>query len=117
MGRKSTVRRNDIFYEIYKILKESGKPLTQWQILTELKDRGYAKTTCASLFYPSILQPIPIGEKFSEPLIEQVESLNQQKFFQLGEWLNDIPENEVRQNLLNPTIAKPSKKMLGKLFG
>lgn len=100
------IRKEDLFFEIFKLMKIKNHPLTLKEIIDHLVKKGYKKTTCHSLFSPSVLQPLFFQQKkdYTEPMIIKVESLSARgTLFKLNKKWRQTTEHEIKNrfNFIN----------------
>lgn len=99
------IHRNRIFFEIYRILRDTKKPLSQKQIIDKLVERGYKRTTCVNLFNPSVIQPLFLTDgkikDFAHPLVEKVQSISEVRlYFKLNPKWKEVSENDAKEKLV-----------------
>lgn len=92
---------NDLILDLYRILKESPKPLTQKMIIRKLESKGYKSTTVRNLFKPSVLQPFEDKKgRFFYPMVDKVtEYTEYNPLYVLNENWRDEKEEDVKKKI------------------
>ncbi len=99
------IAKTAIFVEVFRILKEASKPVSQGHIVQQLVALGYKRTTIQALFKPSLLQPVFVKQgseeyDYTEPLVKKLFLPSETRaHFVLNEKWNKVGEADVQGKL------------------